>query len=1151
MLKLKSKIFITGLILFFLAIAIPVNADWTIMVYLAADNNLEAAGLDDFLEMAQVGSSANVDIVVQFDRHGGYSTAYGDWETTKRFYITQGSTPVTANQISDLGETNTGDPQACKDFINWTMTNYPSDHYALIFWDHGDGWLKKSSVSDRSELPEKGACSDETDNGYLYFTTGEFEEIFSYAYGLNGNSKLDIVGFDTCLDGMWENMVASEPYFEYFVGSEMSEWNDGWSYWYFLQELDDANGNLTAKQLADYMVEAYENGDNGSNQSNPSFTGDTLSSIDLSQISALNSAIDALAQELACARASGYSSEIDNARASTFEVDDMYYPDQIELYDFCDRIQAQSVPGSLKTAAINVQTAISTAVSRNFADSDVPKNRGIAIYYSYNNSYNANYNNTHSNVTGTYWDDFLNGGGCPQSVLISHSSHTIDDSSGNGDSIVDPGETINLDVTIINSGINTATNVIGVLSTTDSYVSISQDTSNYPDVIGSGGTSVSVTSYIFSVSAGCPKPHRIPFEMSITADSYTNTFSFNVAVGEIPILLVIDDRGNGFETIWENSLDDAGFTGLYDEAYVAEGADGPDSSTLMSYDLVIWFTGKNWTSTISVTDETNLKTFLDNGGSLLISSEDYLYDRFGDSATSATGFARTYLKVGSFDHDESILRNIGITCDPISEGVDITMSYGAYTNYSDIVNPRTATGAVTMFKDLGNHSTAIRYPEYYNDASYHIIFLPFMFEAVPSADRPGLLKDMIDWLLDNMIISNSDPSSFNLLTPSDGANTQPWSVTFDWQDSTDPDAPCDEVTYKLYYSTYPGCSTPVIVDDLSVSEHTINCGLQPGTSYYWKVEAYDHFGGSYQTSVWDFYTVPNSSPGSFSLSSPSNNESVSNTVDLDWTNSTDPNEPCDTVHYRVRYSTDPGLSVYSEVDNIANSEYQLTGLQRDATYYWKVAAIDSSGLFYETGARSFYVVPNQPPGSFNVTSPVDNAFLEEFPITFNWEAPIDPEGDSLTYELWLSTDITFAGYTSFNGISTNSYKLNDGLTDGKYFWKVWASDGINPAVESTNYLFFDFELARFGKDLDDVRIYPNPANPLTQPIVFDKLPKNGELLIYTLSGELILQFDIEDPEYYWEGLNQNGKLISSGIYIVVIKDSNGNAITKKLAILKK
>ena len=63
------------------------QADWTFMVYLNGDNNTEASAVNDFLKMAHIGSTADVNVVVQFDRSPldqttggvGYTDANGDW----------------------------------------------------------------------------------------------------------------------------------------------------------------------------------------------------------------------------------------------------------------------------------------------------------------------------------------------------------------------------------------------------------------------------------------------------------------------------------------------------------------------------------------------------------------------------------------------------------------------------------------------------------------------------------------------------------------------------------------------------------------------------------------------------------------------------------------------------------------------------------------------------------------------------------------------------------------------------------------------------------------------------------------------------------------------------------------------------------------
>ena len=64
---------------------------WTVMVYMAADNDLEYFGVEDLNEMERVGSTEDVNMIVQFDRHprsdSTYSGSNGDWKDTRRFYV--------------------------------------------------------------------------------------------------------------------------------------------------------------------------------------------------------------------------------------------------------------------------------------------------------------------------------------------------------------------------------------------------------------------------------------------------------------------------------------------------------------------------------------------------------------------------------------------------------------------------------------------------------------------------------------------------------------------------------------------------------------------------------------------------------------------------------------------------------------------------------------------------------------------------------------------------------------------------------------------------------------------------------------------------------------------------------------------------------
>lgn len=69
------------------------QAEWTIMMYGAMDNDLEPYLFVDIHQMQLVGSTPDVNLVVQFDRTQGYETRWGNWTDTRRFYLTRKDAP--------------------------------------------------------------------------------------------------------------------------------------------------------------------------------------------------------------------------------------------------------------------------------------------------------------------------------------------------------------------------------------------------------------------------------------------------------------------------------------------------------------------------------------------------------------------------------------------------------------------------------------------------------------------------------------------------------------------------------------------------------------------------------------------------------------------------------------------------------------------------------------------------------------------------------------------------------------------------------------------------------------------------------------------------------------------------------------------------
>ena len=136
-----------------------------------------------------------------------------------------------------------------------------------------------------------------------------------------------------------------------------------------------------------------------------------------------------------------------------------------------------------------------------------------------------------------------------EGAYISFSEFQIDDSQGNNNGEVDFGETIGLTVEVENVGTVQADNVQVTLSTTDSYVTVTDDNEDYGNI--GGGQSASVTNgFTFEVSEDVPDQHLVTFDLEMVSgsDSWNSSFTVTVNAPELTIgNISIDDSqgGNG------------------------------------------------------------------------------------------------------------------------------------------------------------------------------------------------------------------------------------------------------------------------------------------------------------------------------------------------------------------------------------------------------------------------------------------------------------------------------------------------------------------------------------------------------------------------------------------------------------------------------
>ena len=76
------------------------------------------------------------------------------------------------------------------EFLAWGIETAPSEHYALVLWDHGSAW------------PQFGADFSHANDGLTLAELTTAIDRGASAGKLLG--PLDLVGFDACLMATWE-----------------------------------------------------------------------------------------------------------------------------------------------------------------------------------------------------------------------------------------------------------------------------------------------------------------------------------------------------------------------------------------------------------------------------------------------------------------------------------------------------------------------------------------------------------------------------------------------------------------------------------------------------------------------------------------------------------------------------------------------------------------------------------------------------------------------------------------------------------------------------------------------------------------------------------------------------------------------------------
>ncbi len=226
----------------------------------------------------------------------------------------------------------------------------------------------------------------------------------------------------------------------------------------------------------------------------------------------------------------------------------------------------------------------------------------------------------------------------------------------------------------------------------------------------------------------------------------------------------------------------------------------------------------------------------------------------------------------------------------------------------------------------------------------------------------------------------------------------------------------------------------------------------------------------------------------------------------------------------------------------------------------KAIGIYASGSYVYATYVGLQIYENLLEGAKNPQSGINPSSIQVFlqtDQTINQNLTIGNYGDAfLTWSIdvspsvdWLSLDTTSGWLNPGDSASVSiTFDATD-LNLGNYYdtLVVSSNDPNNPTIN------VPMQLTVYTGD--KIFVYPSPGFPRSgsRVLTFANLPDKGKIYVYTLSGSLVWKhsFTNIDRYYSWNGKNQFGNDIASGIYFYHVEDESGDVLIKgKFAVVR-
>jgi hypothetical protein len=223
------------------------SADWTIFIYMAADNDLHSFAINDLVEIQRglhIGSP-DIRVIVYIDHIPSYKNGIVEY-----LYITPSMGDIPASRVlKSYPDEDSGSGETLLKFLSWAYPRYSSEKNMLMLWSHSNGWI-------RGVDPHKWVCVDHTSGNSIGISTGELHNALR-----RHNKKYDILILDACHTGSMEFLGEVKDFASYILASPDLFPAEGYPWTQILAGWDK---NLSAFEVAKHFttnfIQAYSFG---------------------------------------------------------------------------------------------------------------------------------------------------------------------------------------------------------------------------------------------------------------------------------------------------------------------------------------------------------------------------------------------------------------------------------------------------------------------------------------------------------------------------------------------------------------------------------------------------------------------------------------------------------------------------------------------------------------------------------------------------------------------------------------------------------------------------------------------------------------------------------------------------------------------------